>query len=167
MLELNGAISAVATLMGIAKGALDARDDAKAKQAIAEANMKLVDLSMSALMLAERNSSLSEEVSVLQRELRDTKMKLEERERYTLAEVRPGAYAYAGKPGQEGDDPEPPYFCQPCYDKGVKAVLRRIEAKAGTNAAWYCPESQTHQIAIPGTALPHPPMPRRGGFSPI
>lgn len=53
-----------------------------------------------------------------------------------------------GKPAgqlQEGSD-RTLYYCQPCYDKGVKSVLRYSPADSYGYARWICVEHGGHNI---------------------
>lgn len=154
-MDLPAALSGLSTAIGLTKLAVEARDDSKAQQALTEVNAKLVALSISALALAESNRALSAQVGLLENELHKLKLAAEDRERHTLTELRPGAYAYATKPVEEGHQPQAPYLCQPCYDKAVKAVLQFHQGRPGVLAHYTCPEGGApHTIAIPGTALP-------------
>lgn len=154
-MDLPAALSGLSTAIGLTKLAVDARDDSKAQQALTEVNAKLVALSISALALAESNRALMAQVGSLENELHELKLQAEDRERHPLTELRPGAYAYATKPVQEGDDPQAPYLCQPCYDKGIKAMLQFQRARPALLAHYTCPEGgASHTIAIPDTALP-------------
>jgi len=154
-MDLPAALSGLSTAIGLTKLAVEARDDSKAQQALTEVNAKLVALSISALALAESNRALSAQVGLLENELHKLKLEAEDRQRHALTELRPGAYAYATKPVQERDDTQAPYLCQPCYDKGIKAMLVFHQARTGVLAHYTCPEGGTaHTIAIPGTALP-------------
>ncbi len=156
MEELNFALTHAMQLVGLAKLAIEARDDAKAKSALMELTLKLNEVSISALASTEKAMTLQNALREVQDENRALQLQAEERQRYTLAELCPGAYAYKRKPAQEGDDTPPHYLCQPCYDKGVKAVLRFQEARTGTDAHYTCPEGGTpHGIKIRDTGLPH------------
>jgi hypothetical protein len=143
-MEITGALGALSSVIGLAKTALDARDHAKAQTAVADAMTRLIDLSMSALTLMDLLASLQRANSELEKELHETKLKTQERERYTLAEAAPGVYAYRSNDAQQDGTP-PHYLCQPCYDKGEKVVLRRQDLHMW---GWtmVCPTSDKHSF---------------------
>ncbi|MXN31030.1 hypothetical protein [Delftia sp. CH05] len=150
MIDIAAAISSTATMLGIAKGAIAARDDAKAQQAITEVQLKLLEVSTAALSLSQANISLTDEIRALKNKAEQLEMKASEREGYVLSEVCPGAYAYQPRPGQHRADDVPHYLCQVCYDKGVKSVLRfqRSTGKQWNSPydAWNCLENSSHNF---------------------
>ncbi len=97
--------------------------------------------------MAEKAASFEKAAREAQDEIRVLKAKADERDAYTLAELRTGAYAYARKKTDGGNDQEPPYLCQPCYDKGVKSVLR-LSAGNGEHGVWRCPCDKDHLISM-------------------
>lgn len=151
MIDIASAISLTSGLLGAAKTAIAARDEAKAQQAIADVQMKLLDVSTAALSLIQTNISLTDEIRLLKDENKQLQMKASEREGYTLSEISSGVYAYKSKPSEEGTDPPLHYMCQPCYDKGVKSVLRlhRHDADQWTavHRSWHCPENRHHDFS--------------------
>lgn len=154
MLEITAALGAVRTAVDIARMAVDARDDARAKQAIAEIQMKLLDVMSAALAVSEKAAALQAALVESQDAHRQLKAAVAEKEACTLAEIRPGGYAYSSKLLQEGNYQHTPYFCQPCYDKGVKALLKFSPAREGADALWECPETKQHEVYQPGSAIP-------------
>jgi hypothetical protein len=154
MLEITGALTAARTLADLAKTALDARDAAKATAAVIELQSKLVDATSAALAMAEKAYALQASLSEAQREKAEIEAKVKDRGMYTLHELRPGAFAYTVKPGEDGTQPVH-YLCQACYDKGVKAMLRFVPAQPGRDTHYTCPEGGIpHTITVPGTAIP-------------
>lgn len=154
MLELSGALTAARSILDVAKIAVDARDDAKLKAALTELQTKLFDATSAALQVAAHASTLQEQLDSVKRELRQIKAQAEERDRYALTEVRPGAYAYMSK-AEDGGQSEPAhYLCQPCYDKGIKTVLRHSPQTRAWSASWDCPADKAHQIQLPYDGTP-------------
>ena len=123
-MDFSTAISGALGMVQIADAALKARDNAKASQAIADIQLKLVELSMSALAVTEKNISLVNEVRSLQDELNELKIKASDRDDYILGEVCMGVQAYKPKKFETGRDNPFHYLCQPCFDKGIKSMLR-------------------------------------------
>ena len=161
LVEMGSALASARSLVDLAKSAIDARDDAKVRSALIELQAKLMDAMSAALLAQEKNASLHQQVTSLQGQVQDLKLQLENRQRYRLTPICPGAYAYTDAPGQSGQDAHAHYLCQPCFDKGAKSVLRYSHPKPGVNGAWTCPESSAHRIEHPNSAgpLPKPPGP--------
>ena len=160
--DLTSALSSAMHLIGLARIAIDARDSAKAKGALMELTQKLNDVSISALASTEKAMSLQWALNEALEEARKLKARAEERERYSLAEVCPGSWAYASLATQEGAGTPAQFLCQPCFDKGVKRILRQVRASMGHHEHWLCPEGSTaHQITKHGTQIPMPAPGRR------
>lgn len=151
-MDFSTAISSALGMVQIADAALKARDSTKASQAISEIQLKLVELSMSALTVTEKNMSLANEVRSLQDELNELKRKASDWDKYTLAEVCIGVHAY--QPKKYGTDSGIPfhYLCQPCYDKGIKSMLRFLSHFKGNPqdnySEWLCPEDKKHSFRL-------------------
>lgn len=150
-MELAGAISSALALLQGAEIAIKARDDAKAQHAIAEAQGKLVELSTAALSIAEKNMSLLAEMRELQEKLSSLSLKTDERDEYEITDVCFGIQAYQPRQPEDGSKREHHYLCQPCFDKGVKAMLRYqlIQSETlpiTTNSHWICPENSGHSF---------------------
>jgi hypothetical protein len=138
----------------LAKGALDARDDAKVRGALSDLQMKLFDAMSAALAIAEKATSLQSALSKVEAEKADLEAKLKDRASYELCEITPGAFAYAPKPAADAGGVPRHYLCQACHDKGVTAMLRHTPPSVGMDARWVCPEEPGHGIIANGTALP-------------
>jgi hypothetical protein len=156
MVEITAALSSARALLDLVKGAVDMRDDAKAKAALAELQTKLFDATSAALAMAEKAAALQTALSEAQREKSEIEAQIKDRAAYALHELVPGAHVYASQPVAGGADGPVHYLCQPCYDKGVKAILRSVPAGVGLNAKWVCPEEQQHGFQVPRTALSMP-----------
>lgn len=136
-MELMAAMSALSTALGIAKTAVEARDEAKINVALAEINTKQLALSMAALHLAESLSACQAAKSDLERENRDLVRELDDRKRYVLHALAPGRIAYRFAPLPDSLEPEH-YLCQLCYDQGIKSVMRLNEASEWTSRHYAC-----------------------------
>lgn len=140
MIEITAALTAARSLLQLASDALNARDDAKVRMALSELQSKLFDATSAALAMAEKASSLQSALSESEREKREVKATLEERGSYELHELEPGSFAYASKASAERPGVPQHYLCQPCYDKGIKAVLRFAPGGELMRNRWLCPE---------------------------
>lgn len=145
MFDIASAVASASALLTLAKGAIAARDDFKAQQAISDAQGKLLEITAAALSLSQTNIALTDEIRALKDAAHELEVKARDRQGYTLAEVCPGHYAYKSQPSEEGADIPLHYLCQPCYDKGVKAVLR-FHQQDGWGKEWACPEESQHLI---------------------
>lgn len=163
-MELATAIASAKATLELVLLAAKARDAAKLEAATLELRSQLFAMSDIAMAYIEKNVALVTSNAALQeanaehvRAIAELEQKLVERERYALHELRPGAFVYSPKASQAAPDQSAMaahYLCQPCYDKGLKAVLRFHPARTGTDAHYTCPEGgMAHTIALPGTAL--------------
>ncbi len=146
-MELASALATASATFELLKVAVNARDDAKVRAAVGEMASKLSEAYISGLASVERQHALAARVRELEDKCRVLEAQAMERESLTEAEVRPGVYAYARKPAQEGEQPNPPYFCQPCYDTGIKAVLR-AETLAFHGKQLVCPNNERHTLSL-------------------
>lgn len=152
MLDIASAISGATAMLGIAKGAIAARDDFKAQQALGDVQTKLLEITTAALALSQTNIALTDEIRLLKDEAHNSQMKARERERYLITELGTGTYAYKSQPAEEGTSEPLHYLCQPCYDKGVKTILR-IQNEGGDAIStprkyMICSASQSHSFQV-------------------
>jgi cell division protein FtsB len=146
-MEIATALSSLKALADLAQVALKSRDDAKAQEAIAGMQAKLLDIYASAFEVAERNSSLQATVRSLESKIADLEAKLEEKARCQLTPVGRGAFAYALlDPATKARQKPPVYFCQHCYDKGIKSILRYFDGAEWGGPEWKCTEHNSHSI---------------------
>jgi len=160
-LEISAALASLSSLMGIAKTAVEARDDAKAKQAISDMSDRLMAALQGALGLAENASSLRMRLDEAEAELAKLKSEVSERSRYQLAKLGTAGdfFAYRLRPAAElvERQDEPAHFlCQPCLDGGKKVVLHVDSLNA------FCPVCQT---SIPVRVVGHPPRNAAGLYT--
>lgn len=145
-MEIATALSGLKTLVDAAKLALDARDDAKLKEALAGMSERLLTAYGVALETAEKNAQLQAALHALNHQHVQLESQLKQKEACTLVPLVPGSFAY--KPSdQPGDRPQNTlYYCQNCYDRGVKSVLRYHASFGHANERWICAEEGTHSI---------------------
>ncbi|MER2537658.1 MAG: hypothetical protein ABTQ26_00300 [Azonexus sp.] len=144
-MEIGAAISSLSAAFGIAKSAMEARDEVKAQAAIADFNAKHIALSMAALDLVEKLNTLLRTNHDLETKIAEHQRKTGERDNYSLHELAPGRFAYRFKPADVSGDPVH-YVCQLCYDKGIKSVLRLQEASEYTSRYLSCLEASAHDL---------------------
>lgn len=81
-MEIASALSSLSTLAGMAKAALEARDDEKARTAVLAISEKLMDAYTASLQLAERTTALQSAVHDLEGKLRAAEAQLKEKTSY-------------------------------------------------------------------------------------
>ena len=116
-MEFVTAITALQTVIGLAKVASDARDEVKVRAALNEVTAKLTDALTAGLELATRANQLQQDNEKLVKRLQD-------RENYVLAELKPGIFALRYKVS-DGDPVPAHYICQACQNEGHNSVLQR------------------------------------------
>ena len=149
MFDIASAVASASAMLGLAKGAIAARDDFKAQLAISDAHVKLLEITTAALSLSQTNIALADEIRSLKDAAHELEVKARDREGYALTEVCTGHYAYQSQPSQEGANVPLHYLCQPCYDKGIKSVLRHRNFRDQWGIArlvWGCPAEKNHTI---------------------
>ena len=146
-MEIAAALSGLRGLIDTAKIALEARDDAKVKEALAGMSERLLNAYGVALETAEKNAQLQATIQALNQKHVELERQLTEKEMCRLVPLGKNSFAYlpAGQL-QEGSD-RTLYYCQPCYDKGVKSVLRYSPADSYGYARWICVEHGGHNIS--------------------
>lgn len=152
-MELGLAISGAKAAYEALSLAVKAREQSKIDEATQALSDRLAAMSEIAFRFIERDLQLATANAALiaaNAELHQAKIALEnqlrERESYALHEARPGAFVYAPKPELQRHERPPHYLCQPCYDKGFKAILRYSQGNEWTMGSWLCPEQQSHSI---------------------
>lgn len=146
MTDIAGALASARAAFDLLKVAVDARDQLKLQAAMAELQSKLMDSMSAGLAAAEKAAALQAQLLGLEREKAEIERQLREREQYALHELVPGAFVYASKLVAQGNGVPLHYLCQPCFDKGVKSVLRRIEGHLGLSESWMCVMVDAHSI---------------------
>lgn len=148
MTAIASLTSAISAAREIAQGAIGIRDATLVNEVTSRLVQKLLDAQNALLAHNAALLQLQNEHFEAREELRKLQEAASERGRYALVEVSPGQFAYrvniapeqsgAGEPG--GAEPMH-YVCQPCLDKGIKAVLNSGVHKfsTGFRKAWICP----------------------------
>jgi hypothetical protein len=145
---ISAAASAITVSKELAKAALGVRDFNEMAPVVAKLNEQLLKAQESLFGHQAQLLTLQQEHFETTEKLRKVEKALAERGRYTLIELSPGNLVYtANVTPVDGDaiNParaEPPHHvCQPCFDKGTKAVLRRSVFYGAED--WTCPVCNT------------------------
>lgn len=122
---------------------IEARDQTKISEATSQLQESVtraygatIEIQAKYLASIEKCAALLEENLALRDRVADLAKRAAEIDRYSLAEIAPGAHALLIKPEHQGTEPIH-YLCQPCMSKGVKAVLSRFDRFR--MPAWRCP----------------------------
>ena len=138
-IEISAAISSLTAAIGLMKGAIDARDEGKAKEAIMEISNRLFAIHTQANELLSENRELRNKVEHLEHEAID-------RIRYVLREVEPGKFALLFEPADE-DQTAAHYICQACFGIGKKVVLQ-LQQSVSIGCTLACPCDTRHDIQV-------------------
>lgn len=147
-MELAAALTGAMKTYELAKLAMEARDEGKAKAAISAMADRFHEMQGAALEASERAFTLQSKVEELSTQLREAQDRQAERQNYVLHEIVGGAFAYRFEPsaesGQQGRVPVH-HLCQNCFDGGKKSVLRLVRYNMGPE--WVCAIDGHHNIA--------------------
>jgi hypothetical protein len=124
-------------MFDIAKSIRDIDDTVKRNAAVA-------DLWEQILTAQQRYAAALDQIGVLEKEMAALKAWGAEKERYELADVGDGTFAYALKPSMRGTEP-PHYLCAHCYQQGKKAILQHMETH-GMGDLLTCPSCKTKSL---------------------
>lgn len=134
------AIASLKSAQELATATLSVRDFNQSAAAIAQINEKLLAAQQGLLAHNTMLLQLQSEHFQTTQELRELKESITDKNRYLLFDLGGGVFVYRvngtpqeGGTGQPGLAEPPHYVCQPCLDKGDKAVLQ------GRNGFWHCP----------------------------
>lgn len=127
---------ALTALRQIARTLLEVRDFTKLASVQTELLQRILDVQGAMLEMQVAVSSHLQTIDVLKDETAKLKRIAADRESYALHEIRRGAFVHRRPEGVGAPEPIH-YLCQPCYDKGVKAVL----VETVNNGDWFqtCP----------------------------
>jgi hypothetical protein len=144
---MAGATGRAADTFGKALGLLR-RDD---RQAILSAQEAALEFQEKLQATKRAVSVLQDEKERLEKRVRELEDHLKQHETMTVKQVAYGATVYvtavpAEQAGEGGIAPLP-WYCQPCFDEGKKAVLQLHKRDFGTDV-FQCPRCQA-QIQVP------------------
>jgi hypothetical protein len=120
---VSSGFSALQGLLGIAKNIVEVRDLTKLASIQVELQQRILDVQGAMLDMQEKLAAKSEALDALKAHTAKLENATRDRERYALHEISPGAFVYRRRDGVPPPEPMH-YLCQPCLDKGVKAVLQ-------------------------------------------
>lgn len=135
---ITAAVNAINVSKDLAKAAIGVRDFNEMAPVVAGLNDQLLKAQQALFAHNAQLLALQHEQFETAKELAKAKEALAEKGRYSLVELSRGIFVYrvnVAPVGSHVGDPvraEPlHYVCQPCFDKGIKVVLQRVESAGG------------------------------------
>lgn len=127
---ISGLVGSLKATYDLGNAAIGVRDANKLLETVVEMNGKLFDAQQRLFAISGEAMALQQQLVEAQQKNLELETALQERGRYTLFETAKGHFALKSKveaSSAEGPvDAEPVhYVCQPCFHKGIKAVLQR------------------------------------------
>jgi len=119
---VSSGIAAMQGLVGISRTLLEVRDITKLAGIQFELNQRILDVQAAMFDLQAKFQAKSDAFEALKAHATQLESAARDRERYTLHEIRAGAFVYRRREDVQPTEPIH-YLCQPCFDKGVKAIL--------------------------------------------
>lgn len=126
MNELQAAASALTSLKtayDIAKTMIGLRDANVVREKALELNEALFAAREDSLKAQATQTTLTQRIGELEKEVADLKAWDREKERYVLSEIGPGVLAYAVKADAQGSEPFH-LLCPRCYQDRKKSILQ-------------------------------------------
>ena len=142
-MDLVPALASIKACIELAVVAVEARDDARAKEAIGEMSRRLFDANLAALGMSERLLALRDQLDELVSQKRALEERLAHREKYVLRAIADGVFVRAYEP-VDGDPTPAHYQCQICFDRGESSVLQL----AAVRQQLTCRIDSKHSISI-------------------
>jgi hypothetical protein len=129
---ISAAISALNGAKDMAKAMIGLRDAQVLQPKIIELNQQLLEAQSSVFAVNQERATLIERISQLEKDLVRLKAWETEKQRYQLADIGDGTFAYALKESMSGGEP-PHYICTNCYEQAKKSILNSTRLPGGGN----------------------------------
>ncbi len=143
--ELIAGLGLFKSMFDAAKGLKDINDAAVRNAAVIELQGKILTAQEQQMALVERVGELEEEVA--RSKTWDT-----EKQRYSLTQCAPGAFAYVVKRAEARGEPGHA-LCTACYERGAKSILQTNGILMMAEHAWVCPSCRA-EVRTHGNPLP-------------
>ncbi|HEX9789848.1 MAG TPA: hypothetical protein VGA60_04220 [Kiloniellales bacterium] len=138
--------------LGLFKSMLDTAKGLKGINDAAIRNAAVIELQEKILTAQEQQMALVERVGELEKEVARSKTWGTEKQRYSLTQCAPGAFAYVVKRSEARGEPGHA-LCAACYERGIKSILQTNGSMMLIKHAWVCPscraEVKTHGEHLP------------------
>lgn len=158
MIEFSAAVQSVKVLGDILKSAHELKDSTALVAAVNEVHNKLSIAYESVINSQEKRLALQERITELEKELDEIKDWKAEAQRYKLAEIASGVFAFVTKPGMENGEPAHK-LCTVCHGKRQKGYLQRTSFNT-CGTSYKCSncgaEILDHSYRMPSPTIPFP-----------
>jgi len=120
---ISGMITSLKAAGDIAKALVGLRDFTLIQDKIIELQGVIITAQSSAILAQQDQFTLLERERELEKEVADLKTWDAEKEKYELAEISSGVFAYTLKQQTSSSEPKH-YLCSNCYHQGHKSILQ-------------------------------------------
>jgi len=140
--EIVAFVTAMGHATNILKAAIDARDESKRREALAELNSAFADVQARHLAIIQNQLTLLEEKEALKKQIADYDKWEEESARYALGEIAPGFVAYVLKLDHAPGEPAH-WLCATCYKDRQTSILH---PDSNGSKTFVCPRNPHHLL---------------------
>lgn len=132
--SISGVLTSLHMTAKALEAAIDARDNAKAKESLIQFTDRIIELQNLILSSQADQARLASDVEELKQECMRLKSWDAERAKYTLTEIASGVFAYV-----ENDNVKPfnntHKLCCSCFEKGIKSTLQSVPTLTGVKSS--------------------------------
>lgn len=121
--SITGLAASIKAVAELAKIAIDARDEEKQRQAVADLQSAIIAAQGQAIEAQSMAVQMREELTATKTRLTELEATNRELNRYELKDFGDGTLAYRLKPEFANAQPEH-FLCLGCFDKKIKSTLR-------------------------------------------
>lgn len=121
---VTAAMSSISAAKTMGETLIGVRDFNQTAGIVSELNGELLKAQESLFTLSAQLLEMQQKEARTAQELRDLQESMAERARYSMHQLSQGVFVYRSNGvTAEGNGDPVHYLCQPCFDKGTKAVL--------------------------------------------
>lgn len=144
--EITAALAGIKGLLDIVKDLSTLRTEEEVKTVRAALNGEILKVQNTALDLVAAREADRERIAELESEIERIRDWSEVKERYALAELVPGSFAYVETPSDDEELRAPPYFCTNCFEDERLSVLQIGGVRHG-HSVHTCPRCNNQVLA--------------------
>lgn len=154
MIEFNGALQSFNTLKNLISANKSLSNYNELVAAVSEVYAKLITAQSVAMASQEKQSTLTQRITELEKEIMQLKDWNREAERYQLTELTSGVFAYMVKSGMENGEPSH-YLCANCFSQREKTILHLDDPGTMVRCFYFCPRCNG-KFYVPSQKRVHP-----------
>jgi hypothetical protein len=137
-----GSIAAIFTSLkaakDVAEAMVDLRDAAAFQSKLLEFQSNLIDANGAMFAAQDERTTLLQRVSLLEKEVANSKAWDARKQRYELKKLGYSAFAYMLKKDERGSEP-PHCVCTNCFEDERISIIQYTIVKRGEGFVWVCP----------------------------